>query len=132
MPAATSSFSSSVALPSVVLPKGCSSSDSLGPDSVGNGRSGTFSGCTAGVASVLLSCCTSVGSTAAFVNNTCLCPYNTIFSPVTEEKFFDCVGNNSDAQCGTASGTNSATVASLRNAVVVVLGVALLLGAMGV
>ncbi|KAJ7085252.1 hypothetical protein C8R44DRAFT_752854 [Mycena epipterygia] len=51
---------------------------------------------------------------------------------VHKEKFFDCVGNNSDAQCGTALGTNNAAVASLRNAVVSVLGVALLLGAMGV
>ncbi|KAJ7142363.1 hypothetical protein C8R44DRAFT_865716 [Mycena epipterygia] len=126
----------------VALPTGCSSSDFPGPGS-SVPASKSFLGCTAGVASVLVSCCATVGGTAAFVDNTCGCPFDASFLAANEQDFEDCaLASNTTSACslggsqGTAQGgpSTSAGVPGMPlrwNAATVVLGLALLVGLVG-
>ncbi|KAJ7097450.1 hypothetical protein C8R44DRAFT_370234 [Mycena epipterygia] len=119
------------------LPTGCSSFNFPGFNfTVGY----DFGGCVAGQPSVLLSCCAKVGSTPVFANNTCGCPYNASFIPPVDDIFGSCaIDNNGSATCGSttvwrAPTTSAAVMKSFFrwNTAVVVLGAALLLGAVGV
>ncbi|KAJ7472272.1 hypothetical protein B0H11DRAFT_1919255 [Mycena galericulata] len=69
------------------LPKGCSPADFHGPAFA---EIGPFTGCTVGVASVLLNCCAAAGGTPAFVNNTCGCPFDTNFTLAQDDTFINC------------------------------------------
>ncbi|KAJ7917409.1 hypothetical protein B0H13DRAFT_2269490 [Mycena leptocephala] len=130
------------------LPTGCSASDFLGPTDPGTARP-TFSGCIVGVPSILETCCTKVGSTAVFVNGTCGCPYPFNIasgSPAAQEDavqvFFNCTSEAEPGMtsvivmCGhaTASAARAShELGSVRwNLAVLMLGVAVITGAMGV
>ncbi|KAJ7750806.1 hypothetical protein B0H16DRAFT_1691443 [Mycena metata] len=110
------------------LPSGCSHLH-------GVTMSGGFAGCATDSASSLETCCSAVGSTPAFVNDTCGCPFNAVFVPSDMENFFDCADKiNAQAGC---TGSNSpqpsaATRAPLRWNAAVVVCLALLMGAIGV
>ncbi|KAK6981539.1 hypothetical protein R3P38DRAFT_3233968 [Favolaschia claudopus] len=41
-------------------------------------------------ASILQTCCNTVGSTATFEHNTCGCPFNAVFPPAKNQAFSDC------------------------------------------
>ncbi|KAJ7915387.1 hypothetical protein B0H13DRAFT_2655831 [Mycena leptocephala] len=122
MSTAPSPSSSSAA----ALPSGCSHLHGV---TLGGG----FYGCAVDSASALETCCSTVGSTPAFVNDTCGCPFNAVFVPDDMQNFFACA-DKIDAQAGCHQPSPSAaTRAPLRwNAAVVVLCLALLVGAMGV
>ncbi|KAJ6566784.1 hypothetical protein B0H19DRAFT_1138580 [Mycena capillaripes] len=128
MPTTPSSSHSSA----LALPTGCSASDFGGPNRSGT-MSGGFTGCVVGVASVLQTCCTSVGSTPAFVNNTCGCPIDPVLLPNAFTDFGTCVGEHNDVgACGPLpSGGTGRFHGQLRwNAAAVVLGVTFLVGLM--
>ncbi|KAJ7103878.1 hypothetical protein C8R44DRAFT_808296 [Mycena epipterygia] len=120
----------------LALPPGCSSSDFPGPSQAGT-PSTTFSGCTAGNASVLIGCCISVGGTPSFVNHTCGCPYDAVFFGAAYATFASCVsGNDTNGECGVATATNAAAGPlkphfRWNGAVAFVLGVGLLISAGG-
>ncbi|KAJ7926747.1 hypothetical protein B0H13DRAFT_2653782 [Mycena leptocephala] len=115
------------------LPSGCSPRDFRGPGIPPN-ISTSFLGCVADTPSVLQTCCSKTGSTAAFVNGTCGCPLSqTDFGPATGV-FGTCVLDaNATAQCGgPATGATSAVHrdglgVGRVNLAVVVLGVAVLM-----
>ncbi|KAJ6549071.1 hypothetical protein DFH09DRAFT_1320370 [Mycena vulgaris] len=94
----------------------------------------SFYGCVVNNSTALEVCCTEVGSTAVFVNETCGCPFNAAFPIAFDTRFFDCVDgmtivNNTISVCGKA---NAASGASLRwTAAMVSLGVALVVDAAG-
>ncbi|KAF7333420.1 hypothetical protein MVEN_02357800 [Mycena venus] len=121
MSTAPSPSSSSAA----ALPSGCSHLH-------GVTSSANFAGCAIDSASALETCCSAVGSTPAFVNDTCGCPYNAVFVPNDMENFFACADKiNAQAGCSGPQ-PSAATRAPLRwNAAVAVLGLALLVGTMG-
>ncbi|KAJ7142359.1 hypothetical protein C8R44DRAFT_760550 [Mycena epipterygia] len=119
----TSSSSSAAATPS-----GCDAGDFRGTGYSGT-ISGGFSGCVVGVASVLQSCCAEVGSTPAFVNNTCGCPYNAVFLPADEPTWAECtIHQNATSLCSLETPSAAVGRPVRWNAAVVVLSVALLLG----
>ncbi|KAJ7123427.1 hypothetical protein C8R44DRAFT_852388 [Mycena epipterygia] len=96
-----------------------------------------FAGCITGQPSVLLTCCAKVGSTPVFANNTCGCPFNAAFNLTTGEDIFGtcAIDNNGSATCGPQTvETSAAELKALFrwNSAIVVLGFALLLGAVGV
>ncbi|KAJ7894846.1 hypothetical protein B0H14DRAFT_2681969 [Mycena olivaceomarginata] len=47
-----------------------------------------------GVPAVLQSCCSTVGSTPVFANQTCGCPFNAVFLPNETQAFFSCIEDN--------------------------------------
>jgi hypothetical protein len=136
------------------LPSGCSPSDFRGPGippNISTSFLGAQScmqhthpgfgfshhlklGCVADTPSVLQTCCSKAGSTAAFVNGTCGCPLSqTDFGPATGV-FGTCVLDaNATAQCGgpAAGATSAAHRGGLGvgrvNLAVVVLGVVVLM-----
>ncbi|KAJ7668180.1 hypothetical protein B0H17DRAFT_1210036 [Mycena rosella] len=77
------------ALEAAPTPSGCDAAD-FQPN-VDCAMSANFSGCVVNRAHVLQKCCTGVGSTAAFVNGTCGCPYNATAGFTSYKKFFGCV-----------------------------------------
>ncbi|KAJ6612974.1 hypothetical protein B0H10DRAFT_2222635 [Mycena sp. CBHHK59/15] len=77
-------------------------------------------------------CCSSVGSTPVFANNTCGCPFNSVFLVNDTHNFFSCTSkNNEDAGCIGPPNSASPSAHVRWSAVVLVLGVSLLVGAVG-
>ncbi|KAJ7182409.1 hypothetical protein C8R43DRAFT_1116052 [Mycena crocata] len=130
-PSASSSVPATPASSSAAaLPNGCSPSSFPGP-----GKSGTitasFAGCVVGIASVLPTCCTVVGSTPVFVNDTCGCPFSASFPSTAFVNFLNCADeNNATAICGPTPKNNSPTGVRL-NFAAMVLGMACVLGVVG-
>ncbi|KAK6981532.1 hypothetical protein R3P38DRAFT_415535 [Favolaschia claudopus] len=89
---------------------------------------------------VTRTCCDTVGSTATFVNKTCGCPYNDVFTADRFMQFVNCSmahdvvsmcqnGSHSDPSFDTGAALDS----RLRwNSAVIVLAVALVCGAVGI
>ncbi|KAJ7668181.1 hypothetical protein B0H17DRAFT_1088111 [Mycena rosella] len=124
--------SSSSSAPSAT-PSGCDAGD-FRPGFSGT-TSGGFSGCVVNNASIRQECCTNLGSTAAFVNETCGCPYNGSTGFTSSAPFFACVNEASDDAVAGCSGQGTTSAAGRRqrwNAAVVVLVAALVAGAVGV
>ncbi|KAJ7925650.1 hypothetical protein B0H13DRAFT_1862912 [Mycena leptocephala] len=110
------------------LPTGCSARSFQGPENIPH-VSGSFLGCTASVAGALQQCCSQVGSTPAFVNGTCGCPFNSVFTPALRSNWTTCVIQSSFAadSCNLVFKPNSAlTVPLPLNAAVVFLGLSLM------
>ncbi|KAJ6549904.1 hypothetical protein B0H19DRAFT_1159975 [Mycena capillaripes] len=121
------------------LPTGCSASDFNGATAhTPINATSSFVGCWVGVPSVLQTCCSQSGSTAAFVNGTCGCPFPSVQAAATAlDTFGKCASDkNVTAECG--QGTKNAARGDhgarfMRgNLAAVVLCVSLLLGAVGV
>lgn len=92
-----------------------------------------YSGCAVDSASALETCCSAVGSTPAFVNDTCGCPFSAVFVPNDTQNFFACANKiNAEAGCNSPQPSVATRPPFPWNAAVVVLGLALLVGAMGV
>ncbi|KAJ6492225.1 hypothetical protein C8R45DRAFT_1096251 [Mycena sanguinolenta] len=66
-PSSTSSFAP--------LPTGCAGLSGLHADA-------SFQGCVTEFPTVLQICCSAVGSTPVFANETCGCPYNAVFETI--------------------------------------------------
>ncbi|KAJ7668178.1 hypothetical protein B0H17DRAFT_224219 [Mycena rosella] len=116
-------------------PSGCTTAD-FRPNLSGSIIvSPTFSGCVVTNPAVLQACCTRLGSTAAFVNVTCGCPYNASVGFASGAPFVACVraaSTNAWAGC-TARGATGAAGRRLRlHSAVVVFGAALVAAAVGV
>ncbi|KAJ6536894.1 hypothetical protein B0H19DRAFT_1382736 [Mycena capillaripes] len=122
----------------VSLPANCATTDFNGPNVPGK-ISASFSGCVVGVAAVLETCCTTAGSAAAFVNNTCGCPFpsNNGTDEATREAnvaaFQKCAGDNkAEVSCGPTSNNAARVAGSVRwNFAIMVLGTSVIMGAMG-
>ncbi|KAF7351407.1 hypothetical protein MSAN_01572500 [Mycena sanguinolenta] len=107
------------------LPTGCA-------DLSGVSWSGSFSaGCVANGAAVLQTCCSQAGGTVGFQNDTCGCPFNSVFTPQDNSTFLQCVtAQNGLGVCISHSAATS--IARPRwNPVLIVLGVSLLVAAVG-
>ncbi|KAJ6574395.1 hypothetical protein B0H19DRAFT_1371479 [Mycena capillaripes] len=127
----TSSSSATVTTSSFApLPTGCA-----GLSRPGTHASDGFQGCVVGDAKVLQSCCSSVGSTLVFAIETCGCPFNSAFLQTDIQNFFTCLGKfNQTGGCSGLGGTPSSAKAAPRprwNAALIILGVSLLVGAVG-
>ncbi|KAK6981536.1 hypothetical protein R3P38DRAFT_3293653 [Favolaschia claudopus] len=100
--------------------------------------SGNFYGCVAeDPDTILRTCCDTVGSTATFANTTCGCPYNNVFTADRFMQFANCATeHNKTSLCLNApkNDTDKGAALDLRprwNSAVIVLGVALVCGAVG-
>ncbi|KAJ7205620.1 hypothetical protein B0H12DRAFT_1160427 [Mycena haematopus] len=99
--------------------------------------SGSFLGCTASVAGALQLCCPQVGGTLAFVNGTCGCPFDSVFTSAVQSRlsWSTCVVKSSfgvDACNIDFKPSSSQAIAALPlNVAVVVLGLSLLGRAIG-
>ncbi|KAJ7750803.1 hypothetical protein B0H16DRAFT_1691441 [Mycena metata] len=121
----TAHSASSTSSSAAALPSGCSHLHGV---TFGGG----FAGCVTNTTSSLETCCTAVGSTPGFVNDTCGCPFNAVFVPSDMENFFDCADKIGNVQTGCQQ-PSAATRAPLRwNAAVVVVCLALVMEAIGV
>ncbi|KAF7358719.1 hypothetical protein MSAN_01210900 [Mycena sanguinolenta] len=83
----TSSASATSSFPA--LPTGCAGLS-------GTHASGSFQGCVVGSPTVLQTCCSAVGSTPVFANDTCGCPFTSVFLSNETESFFDCLDKNNE------------------------------------
>ncbi|KAJ7890687.1 hypothetical protein B0H14DRAFT_2561312 [Mycena olivaceomarginata] len=84
-------------------------------------------GCAVDSASALETCCSAVGSTPAFVNDTCGCPFSAVFVPNDTQNFFACANKiNAEAGCNSPQPSVATRPPLPWNAAVVVLGLALL------
>ncbi|KAK7036267.1 hypothetical protein R3P38DRAFT_2911188 [Favolaschia claudopus] len=106
------------------LPTGCANLH-------GATASAGFHGCVVGNATVLQICCSSVGSTPGFVNDTCGCPFNPpafVGAVVDVQNFFACASTYSySAGCFGLPASGAGRIVGWK-AGVLVLGVSLLLG----
>ncbi|KAJ7699503.1 hypothetical protein B0H14DRAFT_3035473 [Mycena olivaceomarginata] len=77
-------------------------------------KSNVRTGCVVGVPAVLQSCCSTVGSTPVFANQTCGCPFNAVFLPNETQAFFSCIEDNNQTGGCVGPAPNSASPAAVR------------------
>ncbi|KAJ6566567.1 hypothetical protein B0H19DRAFT_1257773 [Mycena capillaripes] len=73
------------------------------------GTGGAFAGCSSTNRTVLETCCSSVGSTAASLSGTCGCPFNSVFNETNKKAFLNCAGNAHDASACNSPNSSVAT-----------------------
>ncbi|KAJ7741423.1 hypothetical protein DFH07DRAFT_838036 [Mycena maculata] len=108
-----------------------------GPPTVRARTNASYIGCSVGNATVLQTCCAAVGSVPVFANNSgslsCNCPFNGTAAQIADDQtnFIACAENISNATIGCSGVPSGTAVRWKTNIVAVVLGVAFLVGAMG-